>query len=100
MLLSFLVLLNFLLSHSGGPAALDIHDVPYSIVPAAAVISDVISALAVVGRFTTSASIPAVAGVPAIMTVPLLLLFLMLLLFLLLLPVTVLLSSLLFLASL
>ncbi len=57
------------MSDSGGPV--DIHDVP--IVPAAAVISDVISALAVVGRFTTSASITAVAGVPAIMTVLLLL---------------------------
>jgi hypothetical protein len=68
MLLSSLVLLNFLLSHSGGPAALDIHDVPYSIVPAAAVISDVIGVSAVVGRFTTSASIPGVAGVPIVLT--------------------------------
>ncbi len=39
MLLSFLLLLTFLLSDAGGPAAVDIHDVP--IFPATAVISDV-----------------------------------------------------------
>jgi hypothetical protein len=39
LLLASLLLLTFLLSDSGGPAAVDTHDVPF--VPAAAVISDV-----------------------------------------------------------
>jgi hypothetical protein len=46
-LLSSLLLLTVLLSGSGGPTAVDIHDVP--IVPAAAVISDLNSVPAVVG---------------------------------------------------
>jgi hypothetical protein len=66
MLLASLLLLNFLLSQSGGPAAVDIHDIP--IVPAAAVISDIIGVTAVVCRFTTSASIPAVVGVSTVLT--------------------------------
>ncbi len=39
-MLSSLLLLNFLMYSYGGPAAVDIHDVPF--VPAAAVISDVV----------------------------------------------------------
>jgi hypothetical protein len=92
------LLLNFPMSHSGGPAAVDIHDI--TIVPASALISDVINVLAKVGRFTTSASIPGVAGVPTVLAVLLLLSFLVLLVFLLLRAITLLLSSLLFLASL
>jgi hypothetical protein len=79
-------LLTFLLSDSGGPAAVDIHDVP--IVPAATVISDVNCApavacnAAVLGSQTIAVilsvaccwrhcCIPAVAVIPAVAGVPL-----------------------------
>jgi hypothetical protein len=74
MLLSSLLMLTFLLSDSGGPAAVDIHDVP--IVPA--LMSTV--SLHAVADYTTFASIPAFA----VLAVFLLLLFLLLLPFLLL----------------
>ncbi len=78
MLLSSLLMLTFLLSDSGGPAAVDIHDVP--IVPALML---TVSLHAVVD-YITFASIPAFAEVPTVLAIFLLLLFLLLLSFLLL----------------
>jgi hypothetical protein len=61
------MLLAFLLSDSGGPAAIDIHDVP--IFPAA-VIPEIYGVPAVVGhpacRLHCFCSIPAFAGVPLV----------------------------------
>ncbi len=92
------LLLTFLLSDSGGPAAVDILDVPF--VPAAAVTSDVNSVPAQAGLpacccCTTFASNPTLASVPTVLAVLLLLLFLLLLAFLLLWVITLLLPSLL-----
>jgi hypothetical protein len=60
MLLSSLLLLTFLLSDSGGPAAVDISD--YKSVPA-------VVGLPACCCFTTFASIPAFAGVPFVLAV-------------------------------
>ncbi len=80
---STVLLPTFLLSDSGGPTAVDIHDVP--IVPAATVISAV-------------NTVPVVAG-PTVLAILLFLSFLLLLPFLLLWAVTLLLSSLLLLIA-
>jgi hypothetical protein len=78
---STVLLLTFLLSDSGGPAAVDIHDVP--IVPAAVVTSDVncVPAVVVHSRccFTAFESILTFASVPTVLAVLLLLSFLPLL---------------------
>ncbi len=84
---STVLLPTFLLSKSGGPTIVDIHDVP--IVPAAAVISAVNTVPAVAGPppcycFTTSTSNPTFGFVPTVLAVLLLLSFLLLLAFLLL----------------
>jgi hypothetical protein len=94
---STVILLTFLLSDSGGPSDVDIHDVP--IVPAAPVISNVNCVSAVVDHAVASLLLKAsplfLASLPTVLAVLLLLSFLLLFAMLLLWSVTLLLSSLL-----